>query len=326
MTTLSDLFWFDLTWLAPCMFATGPPRHRQDPHRPRDPERLAPHPVPPLLCQAGGVAGQDGLGGQRWVGCAKDLGAGRWACPLVIYVQGSLSPQSPHWLHVVVVRRCAVRGPRVPLSAGCYLQRSIEFSSVFFACMQAYTPAISLCLQPQIPNSAHCLLFQSHNPGGEPPTLAPSWPSSSHAIWCVPPQMPLPPLVMSPSPAGGEPPTLGPELALLKPRILVCAPSNAAIDELLERILKDGFKGREGRSYRPSVCRVGADEALNEGVRQVRHCRRFLDCVGINVRIWGLGEFGAALRLLGWRLAAFFTKRCMGWRFRCQPLGAWGSA
>ena len=27
-----------------------------------------------------------------------------------------------------------------------------------------------------------------------------------------------------------------------KPRILVCAPSNAATDELLERILREGFK------------------------------------------------------------------------------------
>lgn len=68
---------------------------------------------------------------------------------------------------------------------------------------------------------------------------------------------------------GGPLPPLDPDLGALKPRILVCAPSNAAIDELLERILRDGFRAREGNSYRPSVCRVGSDEALNEGVRQV---------------------------------------------------------
>lgn len=54
-----------------------------------------------------------------------------------------------------------------------------------------------------------------------------------------------------------------------RPRMLVCAPSNAAIDELLERILKDGFKDGSGAAYRPSVVRVGAEEALNEGVRLV---------------------------------------------------------
>jgi hypothetical protein len=82
-------------------------------------------------------------------------------------------------------------------------------------------------------------------------------------------QYPNPPLPTPPLPPGGALPPLDPDLGALKPRILVCAPSNAAIDELLERILKDGFKARDGGSYRPSVCRVGSDEALNEGVRQV---------------------------------------------------------
>lgn len=44
-----------------------------------------------------------------------------------------------------------------------------------------------------------------------------------------------------------------------KPRMLVVAPSNAAVDELLSRVLSRGFLDGEMRSYRPAVARVGAD-------------------------------------------------------------------
>ncbi|GLI69287.1 hypothetical protein VaNZ11_013870, partial [Volvox africanus] len=55
-----------------------------------------------------------------------------------------------------------------------------------------------------------------------------------------------------------------------KPRILVCAPSNAATDELLDRILTDGFCDFGGTSYRPNVVRVGAEEApLSDAVKAV---------------------------------------------------------
>lgn len=55
-----------------------------------------------------------------------------------------------------------------------------------------------------------------------------------------------------------------------KPRILVCAPSNAAIDELLERILRESFRDGNGRPYKPDMVRVGHEEALSDSVRQVR--------------------------------------------------------
>lgn len=42
-----------------------------------------------------------------------------------------------------------------------------------------------------------------------------------------------------------------------KPRILVCAPSNAAADELLQRVMDDGFADGGGHVYRPSVVRIG---------------------------------------------------------------------
>ncbi|KAD4386198.1 hypothetical protein E3N88_26367 [Mikania micrantha] len=44
-----------------------------------------------------------------------------------------------------------------------------------------------------------------------------------------------------------------------KPRMLVCAPSNAATDELLTRVLDRGFIDGEMRIYRPDVARVGVD-------------------------------------------------------------------
>ncbi|CAA7408965.1 unnamed protein product [Spirodela intermedia] len=44
-----------------------------------------------------------------------------------------------------------------------------------------------------------------------------------------------------------------------KPRMLVCAPSNAATDELLSRVLHRGFIDGEMRRYRPDVARVGVD-------------------------------------------------------------------
>ncbi|PIN24740.1 tRNA-splicing endonuclease positive effector (SEN1) [Handroanthus impetiginosus] len=44
-----------------------------------------------------------------------------------------------------------------------------------------------------------------------------------------------------------------------KPRMLVCAPSNAATDELLARVLDRGFIDGEMKLYRPDVARVGVD-------------------------------------------------------------------
>jgi len=46
-----------------------------------------------------------------------------------------------------------------------------------------------------------------------------------------------------------------------RPRVLVCAPSNAATDELLQRIMDDGFRASNGSIYRPTVVRVGSGGA-----------------------------------------------------------------
>lgn len=47
------------------------------------------------------------------------------------------------------------------------------------------------------------------------------------------------------------------EIGAQKPHILVCAPSNIAVDNILERILEDGFLDGHGGIYRPVIFRVG---------------------------------------------------------------------
>ena len=55
-----------------------------------------------------------------------------------------------------------------------------------------------------------------------------------------------------------------------KPRILVCAPSNAATDELLERLLREGFRDfGAGRSERTGLKHTYCSIAL-ESIRGLR--------------------------------------------------------
>jgi ATP-dependent RNA/DNA helicase, senataxin len=51
-------------------------------------------------------------------------------------------------------------------------------------------------------------------------------------------------------------------------KALVCAPSNAAIDELAKR-LKDGVWNSEGVKVLPRVVRLGADSAINVSVKDI---------------------------------------------------------
>ena len=53
-----------------------------------------------------------------------------------------------------------------------------------------------------------------------------------------------------------------------KAKILVCAPSNAAIDELVKRI-KLGVPGPDGTTLRPTVLRLGREEAINIEAKDV---------------------------------------------------------
>jgi len=55
-----------------------------------------------------------------------------------------------------------------------------------------------------------------------------------------------------------------------KPRVLVCAPSNAAVDELLGRVMDRGFQDGGGNTYFPGLARIGAETAaLSEKSRGV---------------------------------------------------------
>ena len=61
-----------------------------------------------------------------------------------------------------------------------------------------------------------------------------------------------------------------------KPRLLVCAPSNAAVDNIIQKIMEDGFVDGSGQRYNPSMIRVGvgassvvSDVALQTKVDQV---------------------------------------------------------
>lgn len=52
------------------------------------------------------------------------------------------------------------------------------------------------------------------------------------------------------------------------PKVLICAPSNAAVDELVLR-LKDGVRNSKGESFVPHVVRLGRSDAVNAAVRDV---------------------------------------------------------
>ena len=46
-----------------------------------------------------------------------------------------------------------------------------------------------------------------------------------------------------------------------KPRLLVCAPSNAAVDNIILKIMEDGFIDGSGNRYNPSMIRVGVGQS-----------------------------------------------------------------
>jgi senataxin len=51
-------------------------------------------------------------------------------------------------------------------------------------------------------------------------------------------------------------------------KILLCAPSNAAVDEVAKR-LKEGVRSSTGELYVPKVVRIGSDNAINISVRDI---------------------------------------------------------
>ena len=60
----------------------------------------------------------------------------------------------------------------------------------------------------------------------------------------------------------------GPVEKTCPPKVLLCAPSNAAIDEVAHR-LKEGILGGGKQGLIPKVVRVGADNAINATVKEI---------------------------------------------------------
>ena len=48
-----------------------------------------------------------------------------------------------------------------------------------------------------------------------------------------------------------------------RPRILVCAPSNAAVDNVILKIMEDGFIDGHGCRYNPSIVRIGSGQSVS---------------------------------------------------------------
>ena len=53
-----------------------------------------------------------------------------------------------------------------------------------------------------------------------------------------------------------------------KPRLLLCAPSNAAVDEIVLRLI-GGIRNAQGQRYQPNLVRVGRSDNINPHVREV---------------------------------------------------------
>jgi senataxin len=51
------------------------------------------------------------------------------------------------------------------------------------------------------------------------------------------------------------------DAAKKRPRILVCAPSNAAVDNVILKIMEDGFIDGNGMRYNPSIVRIGSGQS-----------------------------------------------------------------
>ena len=64
-----------------------------------------------------------------------------------------------------------------------------------------------------------------------------------------------------------------------RPKILVCAPSNAAVDEIAGRLVRSGFNNMDCTPYRPNLARVAAPGRAGtslDGINTKTRCERYL--------------------------------------------------
>lgn len=71
-----------------------------------------------------------------------------------------------------------------------------------------------------------------------------------------------------PTPSAASSRSATPEETLKGPKVLICAPSNAAVDELVVRI-RDGVMNSKGVSFNPKIVRLGRSDAINQAVRDL---------------------------------------------------------
>ena len=107
-----------------------------------------------------------------------------------------------------------------------------------------------------------------------------------------------------------------------KPRILVCAPSNAAVDELCKRVVQLQFQDMNMNKYRPDVVRVSAGGAsLNQVISQVSardQATGFLR--GLSRRDWDFRNRQSQNEIQRYnRLINHFVSEIKKKRFRLDP-------
>lgn len=54
-----------------------------------------------------------------------------------------------------------------------------------------------------------------------------------------------------------------------RPRLLICAPSNSAVDEILTRLMKSKLLDGRGNSYCPELARIGAGDRVSEAAKSL---------------------------------------------------------
>ncbi|PXF47631.1 Helicase SEN1 [Gracilariopsis chorda] len=67
-----------------------------------------------------------------------------------------------------------------------------------------------------------------------------------------------------------------------RPRLLICAPSNSAVDEVLTRLVRSKFVDGQGRQYCPELARIGAGDRVSDAAKPLTaegQAERFLDRV-----------------------------------------------
>ena len=95
-------------------------------------------------------------------------------------------------------------------------------------------------------------------------------------------------------------------------RLLVCAPSNAAVDNIILKIMEDGFIDGSGQRYNPSMIRVGVGQSA--AVKSVALAEKVDQILSENLDVAQLETSIAGFRMELQRISADIVKlrkRCL---------------